>query len=297
MRHRYFIQVIKKPVKVEVDPMLFVVFAVMVFFKYQYKYLETFAALIIHETAHIIVSVLQGVKLDSLKIFPIGLNAVFQDDYYNDVNSFLINISGPFINLLISILCFLINTYYLHVSDNMVFFILINILLAVFNMLPVLPLDGGRILRDVLTSRIGLFKAYKYSRIVSKGLGILIIILGIIQFYGNIYNFSLIFLGSYIFYFLKYEESEVYFMNIKNLVYKRSRFLRKGVYPGRELVVIKSMRLGDILKNMDFDRFHIIYVLDEDMRLAKVFTEQEILDNMSKFDPDISFDELMKSLA
>lgn len=84
-------------------------------------------------------------------------------------------------------------------------------------------------------------------------------------------------------------------MNIKNLVYKRSRFLRKGVYPGRELVVIKTMRLGDIVKDMDFDRFHIIYVVDEDMKLVKVFTEQEILDSMSKCSGEISFDELINS--
>lgn len=269
----------------------------MLFFKYHYKYLGTFAALIIHEAAHIFASVVQGVKLDSIKIFPIGLNAVFQDDFNKEANSFIINISGPFINILIFFVCFLLNTYYLPGSDNMRFFISVNIFLAVFNMLPVLPLDGGRMLRDILTSRIGLFKAYKYSKRVSKGMGLFIIILGIVQSYGNIYNFSLIFLGSYIFHFLKYEESEVYFMNIKNLIYKRSRFLRKGIYPGRELVVIKSMRLGDILKDMDFDRFHIIYVLDEEMKLAKVFTEQEIIDNMSKFDAEISFDELMKSLA
>jgi stage IV sporulation protein FB len=69
------------------------------------------------------------------------------------------------------------------------------------------------------------------------------------------------------------------------------------VYPGRELVVIKTMRLGDIVKDMDFDRFHIIYVLDEDMRLAKIFTEQEIIDNMSKFDSEISFEELINAMA
>lgn len=83
-------------------------------------------------------------------------------------------------------------------------------------------------------------------------------------------------------------------MNIKYLVYKRSRFLKKGVYPGRELVVIQNMRLGDIIKNMDFDRFHIIYVLDEDMKLVRVFTEQEIIDNLSKYDSEMSFEELIK---
>lgn len=269
----------------------------MYFFDYHYKYLSTFVALIIHELSHILVSMAQGGKIHKLRVFPIGLNAVFSEDFNKDTNTFLINISGPLSNILISLGCFLLSTYYLPKSDNMRFFILTNVFLAVFNMLPVLPLDGGRILRDILTSQIGLFKAYKYSIRVSKGLGLFIILIGLVQIHNNIYNFSLIFLGSYIFCFLKNEKSEVYFMNIKNLVYKRSRFLRKGVYPGRELVVIKTMRLGDIVKDMDFDRFHIIYVLDEDMRLARVFTEQEIIDNMTKFDGEISFDELMKSLA
>lgn len=267
----------------------------MYFIDYHNKYLSTFAAIIIHEVSHILVSMAQGRKLYSVRVYFIGLNAVFYENYNKDTNYFLINIIGPLSNLLMSLVCFFLSTYYLPESDNMRFFILANLFLAIFNMLPVLPLDGGRILRDILTSKVGLFKAHKYSKIVSKGLGILIIFIGLIQLHDNIYNFSLIFIGSYIFYCLKYEESEVYFMNIKNLVYKRSRFLRKGVYPGRELVVIKTMRLGDIVKDMDFDRFHIIYVVDEDMKLVKVFTEQEILDSMSKCSGEISFDELINS--
>jgi len=269
----------------------------MYFFDYHYKYMLTYIALIVHEASHIFVSLVQGEKLHKLRVFPIGLNAVFCKNIYKDTNNFLINISGPLSNILISLLCFLLSTYYLPRSDNMSFFILTNVFLAVFNMIPIIPLDGGKIFRDILISQIGLFKAHKYTRRVTKGMGLFIILVGIIQLHGNIFNFSLIFLGSYIFYCLKYEESEVYFMNIKNLVYKRSRFLRKGVYPGRELVVIKTMRLGDIVKDMDFDRFHIIYVLDEDMRLAKIFTEQEIIDNMSKFDSEISFEELINAMA
>lgn len=265
--------------------------------KFQFEYFAAFISIVIHEASHVLVSWAQGRILDSLRIFPIGLNAVFKEDYIKDTNDFLINISGPLSNLLVFLVCFLLSTYYLPKSDNMRFFVLINLFLAIFNLLPVLPLDGGRIFKDILTSQIGLFKAYKYTKILSKVLGMIIVLVGIIQTFGNAYNFSLIFLGSYIFYFLKYEETEVYFMNIKNLVYKRSRFLRKGVYPGRELVVIKSMCLGDIIKDMDFDRFHIIYVLDEQMKLEKVFTEQEIVDNLEKFDAKISFGELMKLLA
>lgn len=82
-------------------------------------------------------------------------------------------------------------------------------------------------------------------------------------------------------------------MNIKNLIYKRSRFLRKGIYPGRELVVLNSAKLSEILKNMDFDRFHIIYVLDKELKFVKLFTEQDIIESLLKYNSDITFDELI----
>ncbi len=85
-------------------------------------------------------------------------------------------------------------------------------------------------------------------------------------------------------------------MNIKNLLFKRSRFLKKGVYPGRELVVLESMHLGDLIKSMDFDRFHIVYVVNENMRVVRVFTEQEIMDNIMKYNSDISFKDLMETM-
>jgi len=40
---------------------------------------------------------------------------------------------------------------------------------------------------------------------------------------------------------------------------------------------------------MDFDRFHIIYVVNENMRVVRVFTEQEIIDYIMKYNADISF--------
>lgn len=253
--------------------------------------------MIIHEMAHVITAILQKKNLVSVKVLPIGLNAVVEGESSRDINSLLLNISGPVANLLLFAACFVIDTYYLGFSDNMRFFIYTNISLAVFNMLPVLPLDGGRILKDILVSKIGFFRGYKYVKRLSLGFALALIVLGVLQSLGSINNFSFVLIAGYMIYLLKNDETEVSLMNIKNLLYKRSRFLKRGIYPGRELVVLKSMRLGDMVKNMDFDRFHIIYVVDEDMRMAKVFTEQEVIDSLIKYNAEMTFDDLIKSLT
>jgi stage IV sporulation protein FB len=93
---------------------------------------------------------------------------------------------------------------------------------------------------------------------------------------------------------LKYEDVEAALMNMRDIVYRRSRLIQKGIYQARDLVVIKSVRLGEVIKYLDYDRFHIIYVLDENLGLTGVYTEQEILDGMIKYNSEFTFEEFIR---
>lgn len=59
----------------------------------------------------------------------------------------------------------------------------------------------------------------------------------------------------------------------------------------------KNTRLGDTLTSMDFDRFHIIYVLDDNLRLLRVFTESEIMDALSGDTGNITFEQLISKYS
>lgn len=83
-------------------------------------------------------------------------------------------------------------------------------------------------------------------------------------------------------------------MNMKQILFRRSRLLKKGIYPVRELAVMKNMTLGNILKNLDFDRFHMIYVLDEKFKVIRVYTEQEIIDGIIEYNSEITFAEFVQ---
>lgn len=230
-------------------------------------------------------------KLQSIEILPIGIHATIKYHCLPLVKCSIINISGPIANLLLFIVCFILRAYFL---NDMLFFIYTNISLATFNLLPIYPLDGGRLLKDIFEAKLGLFKASKYIIRISLGFLILLLFLGGFQYFASGYNISLLVLVIYILFVLKNNKMEVALMNIKNLIYRRSRFKKKGIYPVRELAVLNTKSLGDIIKSMDFDRFHIVYVLSEDMDVIKAVTEQEILDYVIKYNTRICFKELFE---
>ncbi len=92
----------------------------------------------------------------------------------------------------------------------------------------------------------------------------------------------------------KSEYMEAALMNVKQLIFRRSRLLKKGIYAARDLVVVESALLRDTLQYMDFDRFHIVYVLDEQLKIIRVLSEQEILDSLLKYDDSLSYKKLIE---
>jgi stage IV sporulation protein FB len=281
-------------VDIYISPMFFFLLIFLYILGYLTKFMLAFSAIIFHEIMHIISTALFRGSIYSVKVLPVGMNAVIEENSCTRLQRIFIYISGPCANLILFLICLIVNTYYLFEPDKMVFFISTNLWLAIFNMLPVLPLDGGKIFREILAWRIGMVSAGKYINKVS-----IILILIMVAVFGAFLlitdknNFSLLLIGVYIMLSLKSEIKETVLMNLKNIIFRRSRILKKGIYPARSIVVLKSKHLGEILKAMDFDMFHIVHVLDEELGLIKVLTEQDILQAIFKYSSDMTFEELI----
>lgn len=250
-------------------------------------------SIVLHETCHIVVARFFGVLPASISISPLGFSAVIPETNCSRKALTLVYSAGPAGNLLLFAAGLTAGFVFPGLNDLLVLLSATNLLLAIFNLLPVLPLDGGRILFGLLSGNFGLFAAGRISRVIAWGTSAAVVLYGIYRAYIGILNVSLLIAGAYMMLLLWNGRMESAFMNIRQILYRRSRFLKKGVYPARGLVVVKSTLLSEIVKNMDFDSFHIIYVLDEQMRLLKVFTESEIMDALVGDSEKITFDQLI----
>lgn len=99
---------------------------------------------IIHELGHMLAGILLRLKPKLFEIQPFGVGIVFENFEIKEKDKIIISLAGPIINILLAIVLNYIKIY------NKEIFINTNILLAIFNLIPIYPLDGGRILKAVV---------------------------------------------------------------------------------------------------------------------------------------------------
>ncbi len=257
------------------------------------EYSTAFFSIALHEMSHIAAARCKGILPSSVSISPVGFSADIPDMNCSRQALILIYSAGPAANLLLFAAGLTAGLVFPGISEIVGLVSATNLLLALFNLLPVFPMDGGRILFSLLSGNIGMLAAGRTVRVIAWITSSAVVIYGLYQAYTGTLNVSLIIAGAYMMLLLRSGRMESAFMNIRQILYRRSRFLKKGIYPARDLVVAKSTLLTDIIGNMDFDRFHIIYVLDDRMRLLKAFTESEIMDALVRDGENMTFGQLI----
>lgn len=152
---------------------------------------------LIHELAHLVCGVFLGFKPETFRIMPFGFSIEFKsiiEDYNKKVlksnimslKKIIIASAGPIVNLLIVIVGEIIN-----IDKNIVYS---NFLLFIFNLLPIYPLDGGRIIKNVLKICFGNKKAYEYTNVITNVIFVILTMISsvLILLYKNISILALI---------------------------------------------------------------------------------------------------------
>lgn len=152
-----------------------------------------FAGLILHELAHSLVARRFGLRVGGITLFIFGGVAELDEEPASARSEFWIAVAGPAMSFAVAALCWLAHVT-LETSDIsqplqavLEYLALINFVLAVFNLLPAFPLDGGRVLRAALWRRSGdVVSATRQASTISELIAYAIMALGFVAlFSGN----------------------------------------------------------------------------------------------------------------
>ena len=137
-----------------------------------------FLCVLLHEFGHIFTARAFGVRTPDVILLPIGGVSRLERIPEKPSEEFLIAIAGPAVNVVIALLLVLVagaNLSADHLAalesadvsmiDRLA---VVNLFLAVFNLIPAFPMDGGRVLRALLASRLGYVRATEIAATIGQ---------------------------------------------------------------------------------------------------------------------------------
>jgi len=154
-----------------------------------------FVSIVLHELSHALVAKARGLPVRSITLFALGGVAQIEKEAADAKTEFWMGIVGPITSFVIGLLCLGIALAFgwnppafpqQPLPAMMMWLGVINIGLAIFNMIPGFPLDGGRVLRGLLwwitgNARRATTIAARVGQIIAFGM----IIYGVMQFFGG----------------------------------------------------------------------------------------------------------------
>ncbi|MDQ3865923.1 MAG: site-2 protease family protein [Actinomycetota bacterium] len=148
-----------------------------------------FASLLLHELGHAVEARREGMAIDGITLWLLGGIARFRGMFPSPGAEFRIAIAGPLVTAVIGGLFVLLaglSHFGSGIDGVLAWLAYINLFVLSFNLIPALPLDGGRVLRSALWKMRGNFAwATSATAVVSRLFGALMVAAGILAFFAT----------------------------------------------------------------------------------------------------------------
>ncbi len=255
--------------RVSISPTMFLMGVFFIAVGRAYEFVCSLTAVILHEFAHARVAKKFGYALNEIKLMPYGAALCGNVDMTLK-HEIAIAAAGPIVNLVLGLI---FAAMWWIVPSSYAFtqvFCVCNMYIGIFNLLPVYPLDGGRITLALLSHRFDRKKAYFVMRILSAVFGLTAIALFVVS---AIYAPNICFLTVGIFMvasaFLPDDKARYYAL----FAYSARRERLKRPLDIKYFAVTADATLGELCKMLDPDRFCVFRVYDA--HLSKYFELDE----------------------
>ena len=142
-----------------------------------------FVGVLLHELGHSWTARRYGVTISSITLWIFG-GMAHMEDLPEDWNvEFYVALAGPLTSVLVGAACYAL-LFVVPPSPAVVFVVgwlaVVNVTLAVFNMLPAFPMDGGRVLRALLARERPYVEATRTAAAVGKGMAVLLAVVAVL---------------------------------------------------------------------------------------------------------------------
>ncbi|MGI6357802.1 MAG: M50 family metallopeptidase [Bacillota bacterium] len=239
--------------------------------------LLAFLTVILHELGHLSTARAIGWTPKEVVLLPFGGVASVEEELGLDpAAEARVALAGPWVNVVI-IGAVVIWRANFGGSPALDFFLETNIMLAAFNMLPALPLDGGRVFRAHLVREHGFKSGTVRAARVSQACSLILLLSGLGLFFFSSQSISLLVMAVFLYISAQRIRQQAPYQLMAYLAGKQREIAVVGSMPAVTMAVAPDAHGGDVILQLVPRKYHLFYVVDRAGHLQGVVSEQHLL--------------------
>ena len=280
-------KIVKKESKYSLNPAFLIIFLWLIFSTSYMIAINYFFVILIHEFGHYIVAKICGYKLSKFSISPYGVSLSYYGQTLDEKDEIKIALAGPVLNLIVTF--FVVAFWWIFPSfySFTYNFVEISLVIALFNLLPAYPLDGGRVFVSSFSTLLKRKTAFKITFYLNIILSCFFFVMFIVFCFIN-FNPTYLLFGAFLImgvldmkFLSSYEKVSIFNKKIKN--FSKLRFL----------VVDTNVTIKELFKEIVANKTTVFVVLNEDGRHLFI-SDSKILSISLKVDINKKIGEIIK---
>ncbi|MBS4173694.1 M50 family metallopeptidase [Bacillus sp. FJAT-49736] len=259
--------------KIHIHPLFWIVMGVAVITARFYEMLTLLFILFVHEMGHGIMAHFFSWRIKKISILPFG-GVAEMDEHGNRPlkEEFLVILAGPLQHVWLGALAFLLWSLDAISSHLFHMFMEFNVMILLFNLLPIWPLDGGKLLQLLFSRHIPYLQAFRLSILSSF---IFLVLFHLISLFLSPFNLNIWVVVIYLYVSLWLEWKQIRYVFIRFLL-ERYYGRKNGIKGLKPIVVDSNAFLFEVLEQFQRGSKHPLIVENDGQEMGKL-DENELL--------------------
>ena len=246
-----------------------------------------FLCVVLHEFGHAFAAKAFGINTPDITLLPIGGVARLERMPEEPAQELIIAVAGPAVNLIITGCLFLTGGSFIYplTTDTGLrdLVLTINMMLLLFNLLPAFPMDGGRVLRALLATRLSYARETQIAANIGQACAFIFGLLGLMNG-----NYMLIFIALFVYIGASQEAALAQMRDVSRRFPVSSAMVREF----RTLPATATLQ--EAVDALLATSQHDFPVVDENGGVAGILTRHDLIAALRKGDPNIRVSDVMR---
>ena len=263
-------------------PLFVLMMAAAVLIGHFVELLVLFGVVVVHELGHVAAARWFGWRVTEVRLLPFGgVAAADPADGADSVQEMAVALAGPLQNLLMIGLAFFFRRAGWWAEDWTDFFVQVNMTVGLFNLLPVEPLDGGRVLSAWISRRAPVWTVLNATSWIGLAASLGMGFHALLSLPSAGLRANLLVIAGFLAFHNGFEWKNRHFRFFRFLI-RRQR--ESGLWlarrlPARVIAVREPADKHCVFKRFMRERYQLVAVLDERGRIVRLLSERELLDD------------------